>query len=88
VPIAFKLGDDLTLTCDAFLGLDDVPFNLGQVFLPGGAVHRTNGHLYRGKTKAPARPIPAGDPLAFLGKGVGRECQRVNLARRFGRQLI
>ena len=43
---AFELCDDLTLTCDASLGFDDVPLNLGQMLLPDGAVHRTSGHLH------------------------------------------
>ena len=47
--IAFQLSDDLALMCDAFLGLDDVPFGLGQMFLPDGPIHRTSGHLDRDK---------------------------------------
>jgi hypothetical protein len=56
MPIAFKLCDDLALTCDALLGFDDVPFSLSQVFLPDGAVHRTSGHSLSRKTTSPARP--------------------------------
>jgi hypothetical protein len=70
-PMMFELCDDLTLTRDAFLGLDDVPFGLGQVLLPDGAVHRTQWPSSSRKTKAPARPFPAGTLLAFLGRGVG-----------------
>jgi hypothetical protein len=72
MPIAFKVCDDLALTCDALLGFDDVPFSLSQVFLPDGAIHRTSGHSLSRKTKSPARPEPAGDPLAIpRGWGVG-----------------
>jgi len=69
-PVPFKRFDDLTLTCDAFLGFDDVPFSLGQVFLPGGAVHRTSGHFDRGQPRPQPAPNRPGS-LAILREGGG-----------------
>jgi hypothetical protein len=59
-PIAFKLRDDLTLTCDAFLGFDDVPFNFCQMFLPDGVVHRTSAtsiDVNEGPCRRTATPV-------------------------------
>jgi hypothetical protein len=54
------------------------------VFLPGGAVHRTSGHLDRGKT----RPQPAHSRLGTDGGGGEGSASRSNLVRLFQRQLI
>ena len=67
--IAFKLFNDLALTSDALLCLDDVPFSFDQVFLPNGAVHRASGHL--SKTQGRSRPQTGGTPLnPFWGKAI------------------
>jgi hypothetical protein len=59
-----------------------VPFDLGQVLLPDGAVHRTRGHLYEGN-QGPSPPAPGWGPTgAPGGKGMGTECQRPSLAHR------
>ena len=42
MPSELELRNDLTLTRDAFLGFDDVPFDLSQMFLPDCAVHRAS----------------------------------------------